>query len=143
MTHSDKGHYSNKHQKQDPDPAYAGEINAASSNGEISCAAAHKAAGALNLSPEKTGEQIDLLEFRITQCRLGLFGHSGSGKQFNPDISIGKDLETRLTAATVQGRISCKACWEIAAALNLKKLDVGSACEKMGLRIKPCQLGTF
>jgi hypothetical protein len=33
--------------------------------------------------------------------------------------------------------------WEIASRLGIQKLDVASACETMGVKIKPCQLGAF
>jgi len=40
-------------------------------------------------------------------------------------------------------KLSCAAAWEIAGSLNISRTKVASACEAMGIKIKPCQLGAF
>ena len=143
MTHKDEGHYSDKHSGEKIDKACADKLAQVSAKEEITCAAAHKAAQSLGVTPEQIGVQIDLLELRITECQLGLFGYAGTKKKLDPDIQIEKDLDRELDGRVIHKRISCSDCWDIAAAHKVKRLDIGSACEKKKVRVKPCQLGTF
>jgi len=143
MTHEDKGHYANKHQGKNIDETISNKINLLVDNGNLSCAAAHRIARELNISPRDIGVQTDLLEYRISQCQLGLFGYSSGKKKIDPDIEVSQNLMDALNKAACDNRISCSQCWEIASAMKMKKLDIGSACEKKDVRIKPCQLGAF
>jgi len=143
MTHEDRGHYAGKHPLQEIDPVVAEKMEKLKENNQITCAAAHRAASDLNRSPKEIGVQVDLMELRIIQCQLGLFGHTpGSGQQ-DKDIRVSGELKLRLESKTREGRISCKACWDIAKEFKMSRLDMGSVCKKIDLRIKPCQLGTF
>ncbi len=144
MTHSDKGHYANKHQGQKIDEKITSFIKSKAKNNEITCAAAHKAAEKLGgVSPGEIGIQIDLIEFRITMCQLGLFGYDGETKKIDPDFNLPSDMEEQIDAISKDGRISCLESWNIADSLKTKRIDVASGCEKKGLKIKPCQLGAF
>lgn len=143
MTHSDKGHYANKHQGQKIDEKISSLIKSKAKENNLTCAAAHKIARELEVSPIEIGIQADLLEFRITMCQIGLFGYQGGEKQIDPDFDIPSDMEAAIDKASDDGRLSCFDCWNIAKDLKAKKIDVASACEKKGLRIKPCQLGAF
>jgi hypothetical protein len=143
MTHSDKGHYANKHQGQKIDEKITSFIKSKAKDNEITCIAAHKAAEKLGVSPGEIGIQTDLLEFRITMCQIGLFGYKGGEKQIDPDFDIPSDMEAALDKANDDGRLSCFDCWNIAKNLKAKKIDVASACEKKEIRVKPCQLGAF
>lgn len=141
----DKGHkrFAEKHTNQKINQTIADKIHALSENGGITCSSAHQISKSLNHSPSEIGVQIDLLEFKITQCQLGLFGYRNGKKNINPEIAIPPELKNRLQNTTLDQKISCFLCWEIASDLKLKRLDIGSACEQMNIRIKPCQLGTF
>ncbi len=143
MAHEDKGHYANKHQGKSIDPIISKKINSLADDGNLTCSAAHKIGKDIGISASQIGVQTDLMEYRISQCQLGLFGYSPEKKRINPDIDISKDLMAALDKANIDGKISCSQCWEIAKALKITKLDLGSACEKKGIRIKPCQLGAF
>ena len=96
-----------------------------------------------NCSPKQIGTQADLLELRITQCQLGLFGHAKGKKNFNPDTHMTQELKDRILECQSDGTIACSTCWELAKEFKLSKLDMGSACEQLEIRIKPCQLGVF
>jgi len=143
MTHEDKGHYANKHQGKSIDETISKRIDSLADNGNVSCAAAHRTAKEFGLSPSDIGVQIDLMEYRISKCQLGLFGYSPEKKRIDPEIKISKDLQGQLDKANTLEHISCSKCWEIADKLKIKKLNIGSACEKKDIRIKPCQLGAF
>lgn len=143
MTHADKNHYAAKHPGAVIDEKTASLIREKSQDSNVTCAAAHKAAEELNVSPETIGVQADLMEFRIAMCQMGLFGYTGGSKQMDPEFDIPAAMEKAIQEADDDGRISCRTCWQMAEQLNAKRMDIASACEKMGIRIKPCQLGAF
>lgn len=143
MTHEDKGKFAEKHEGQNIDSEAAEKLRNLSENNKISCAAAHRAAAALNVSPEEIGIQIDLLELKIIECQIGLFGYRDTGKMLDESIIVAPELNEKLNQKSTHGRISCFDCWNIATELKTKRLTVGSACQKLQISIKPCQLGTF
>lgn len=143
MGHQDKGHFAAKHKEHRINEVVAEKIKAMANNEGITCSSAHQISKVLSLPPAEIGIQIDLLEFRITECQLGLFGYGNGGKKINPEITISPALGDRLEKAAVDGRLSCLSCWDIASDLKMKRIDMGSSCEKVNIRIKPCQLGSF
>ena len=142
MGHQDKEHFTTKHDNRQINETIAQKIKSLAQDNHLDCASAHKVAKTLNTTPSEIGVQIDLLEYKITACQLGLFGYSG-GKNLEPAIDISPELNERLDETSKDKRISCLECWTIARELKLKRLDIGSACEKKEFRIKPCQLGAF
>lgn len=143
MGHQDRGHYAKKHPGAQLNQALAQAILQASSNGILACASAHRLAKAQNCLPKEIGIQADLLELRISQCQLGLFGYTLDKKNFNPDAGITPELKDRIFDAQSGGRIDCKSCWDIAKEFKISRLNMGSVCERLEIRIKPCQLGVF
>jgi hypothetical protein len=143
MTHEDKGNYAGKHPDRTMDPVVAEKLGKLRDKNQITCAAAHRAASDLNLPPAEIGVQMDLMELRLVQCQLGLFGHSPESGTANKDFEVSDDLKQRLENTAKDGRISCKTSWDIAKEFKISRLDMGAACEKLKLRIKPCQLGAF
>lgn len=143
MTHEDAGHYAEKHQGIDLDKNIASMLKKKSDNGTISCAAIHAAAGLLGVSPIEAGIQADLMELRLVKCSLGLFGYGPGIKKINKDIEIPEPLNNELENNAENQRITCIKCWEIGKKLKIKRIDISSACEKKGFKIKQCQLGAF
>ncbi|OFZ62282.1 MAG: hypothetical protein A2328_06955 [Bdellovibrionales bacterium RIFOXYB2_FULL_36_6] len=143
MGHQDKGNFAAKHKAHRINVEIADRVKAMADNNNITCSSAHQISKILNLPPSEIGIQIDLLEFRITECQLGLFGYSNGKKKINPEIEIPGALDTLLEKSAVDNKIACLSCWAIAGDLKMKRLDIGSACEKKNIRIKPCQLGSF
>jgi len=143
MGHQDKGHFAAKHKDIQINKTISEKIRALADDNCLTCASAHQAGKALKISPSEIGVQTDLLEYRIEECQLGLFGYGNGKKRINPDIEISDDLNEQLDKVSKDGRISCLECWNIAKDLKIKRLDIGSACEKKNIRIKPCQLGAF
>lgn len=114
-----------------------------SREGKISCAEAHRIAKDTGAAPDIIGKLTDNLKLKLTHCQLGLFGHTPEQKRVAPASDISEDLRTAITGASEDGRISCKAVWDIALRMQASKQSVGNACEGMKIRIKPCQLGAF
>lgn len=144
MTHEDAGHYSAKHSPDTKlDPSIAEEIKGKAVDGSITCAAAHKIAGELGVSPAEVGVAIDLLEIRISRCQLGLFGYGPENKAVKPAQSVAPELAEAIKGTLVSNRITCLACWEIAERLGVARMDVSAACETLEVKISSCQLGSF
>jgi hypothetical protein len=112
-------------------------------NGELPCAVAFDIADKLKISPAAVGECADRLKISLVKCQLGLFGYMPEKKIINPALHVGLDLKTAIEAALVNGRLPCASAWAISKKLKIRKMDVSSAGEALGIKIKPCQLGAF
>lgn len=144
MAHQDKGKYFKKHPegtkvREDLKQEILKQVK----DNNIACRAAEKIAQKINLSLGEIGVGIDLLNFNIVQCQLGLFGFDSKQKSVGAATSVSPDLETAIRKAMVDNRLSCQSAWEIAERLNIKRLDVCAACENLKIKVKPCQLGAF
>ena len=144
MTHEDAGHYASKHPKGvEADPKIVEQIRQKLANNHISCAAAHAVAADLSVPPSQVGITIDLLEARIVKCQMGLFGYSPQKNIVKPAESVSSALKDALETKQKDKRISCEHCWKVAAQQGLQRLEVANACETLGMKVKPCQLGAF
>jgi hypothetical protein len=144
VTHKDAGKYSAKHPAGTrPDPVLAAAVEEVVEDGRIVCAVAHDLAEDLGIAPAEIGKTIDLLEYRISKCQLGLFGYQPDTKIVKPAETVSEELRQRLQNSAAGEQIPCTACWEIAKALGMQKIAVAAACQTLGLKVKPCQLGAF
>ena len=144
MPHEYAGHYSTKHpQGTPPNQAIAQALGQVAVDSRVTCTAAHAVAKKLGVAPAEVGKTADLLEIRVIECQMGLFGYSPEKRIVKPAESVESPLRERIEAATNDGRITCAACWKIAGDLGLAKMAVASACEAMGLKVKNCQIGAF
>ncbi len=146
MTREKGQKYSDKHgANAQADPRATDKIRESAKHEEITCAVAHQIAEDLNLSPAEVGKAIDLLEYRISKCQLGLFGY-GQGpdkKALKPKAPEDQNLEEAIRGALVDEKLSCLDAWRIASRFDVPKMAVSNACEALGIKIKPCQLGAF
>ncbi len=115
----------------------------AASHGELSCKAAFEAAAMYGLPPEQVGEFADRFGFHLTKCQLGLFGYPPQKKIVAPLESVDADLAAAIQAGMANNRLPCRNAWEIADRFHLPRMTVSAACETLGVKIKPCQLGAF
>lgn len=144
MTHEDEGHYRAKHPAGTQyDPAVAAALTERAADGRVTCTAAHEIATAFQVAPSEVGKTADLLEFRIVECQMGLFGYAPEKRIVKAPEHIDQPLREQLERYAANGRINCATCWKIAADLGLEKMAVSSACEGLGIKVKNCQLGAF
>jgi len=144
MTHEDAGHYAAKHAGgTKPAPGVAEAIRKKVRDGRITCAAAHKIATDLKMTPAEVGVTMDLMEICLNKCQMGLFGYTPDRRIVKPASDVSAKLETAIKKATVDGRIACLSCWEIAKDFKIAKIDVASACEALNIKVSSCQLGAF
>lgn len=110
---------------------------------KIACAAVFQITGELGADPAEAGRTLDLMDISIIKCQLGLFGFTPEKKVIKPAASVSDVMKSEVESRLADGRLPCAAAWEIAARLKVAKMDVASACETLGIKIKPCQLGAF
>ena len=125
------------------DPAVKEKIEKSARNGEVACAVAFQIADALGISPADVGKTLDLLELKLNKCQLGLFGYKPDKKAVKPKQPENRQMEEAVRNALVDGKLACRDAWSIARRFNVPKMTVSSACEALGIKIKPCQLGAF
>lgn len=136
--------YSEKHpQKTAVDPEVKNHIYQRSYDGKMACDVAFEIAAAQNISPHKVGITIDLLDIKITKCQLGLFGYKPKKRLLKLSSLADPNIEKAISAALVNGRLSCSRAWKIATQFNVSKITVSSTCEFLGIKISDCQLGAF
>ncbi len=110
---------------------------------KLPCAIAFDVAELLGVSPDEVGRAADLLELRLVKCQLGLFGYRPKKSIVKPAASVSPELEKAILAGLIDDRLPCKTTWKIAKRLGIQKMKVSAACDAMGIKIRPCQLGAF
>jgi hypothetical protein len=144
MTHEDKGHFSKKHPPdRKVDERVAAAVKSKVKDGAMACAVAFEIAESLSVPAEEVGFTLDSLEIKVVKCQLGLFGYAPVKRIVKPAERVAPDLEKAIRGALVKDRLPCVAAWALAEKRRLKKMDISSACETLGIKIRPCQLGTF
>ncbi len=144
MTHEDAGHYAAKHPPgTELNPSVAEAVKQKGAGDSLSCAAAHAIAGNLGIPPGDVAVTLDLMEVRINKCQMGLFGYKPEKKIVGPAENIPPELETAIKKQSINNRLTCLECWEIAETLETNKMDVSTACETLDIKINNCQIGAF
>ena len=144
MTRTKGQSFSDKHgPAASVDDSLKDKVAANAKSGEIPCAVAFKIADEINTSSAEVGKAVDLLDFRLAKCQLGLFGYKPDKKIVSPKYPDNPDLEHAIRAALRDEILSCRDAWEIARKFQISKMAVSAACEALKIKIKPCQLGAF
>jgi hypothetical protein len=126
-----------------PDSLIQAEIIKHAKNNELPCAVAFEIAKDLKMAADLVGMTVDLMNFRLIKCQLGLFGYHSQKKMIMPNTRIDSDLKDAVFKALINDQLPCKSAWEIAARFNIRKMAVGGFCEALKVKIKPCQIGAF
>lgn len=144
MSSSQESDFTTKHTAGDqPDKKIAEAIKKRSKDNELPCAVAFAIAKEIGVSAEDVGKTTDLLNFRLVKCQLGLFGYTPDKKIVQPTSSPDPALTAAIREAIKEDVLPCALAWDIADRLGVRKLTVSNACEALGIKIKPCQLGAF
>jgi len=112
-------------------------------NNELPCAVAFDIAGRLGISPGAVGEYADQMKLDLVKCQMGLFGYKPEKRIVKPADAVAPELETAIRNELVNDRLPCKSAWMLAKKFGIRKMAVSGACEKLGIKIKSCQLGAF
>jgi hypothetical protein len=147
MTHVEQGKYRGKHSEDKKlDERIADEINKVKKEERLACVAASRIADNLGVSMEAVGVAADLLEIKIEQCQLGLFGYGRTkGKHSIVELpeSVPAELEKSIREALADERLPCLVAWNIAGEHGVTKRAVCAAADKLGIKSSKCQLGVF
>ncbi len=144
MPHEFAGNFAAKHPPgTESDPVLAEAIEQKIKEGTLSCAAAHGIAQSANVPVAEVGKTVDLLNYRIVKCQMGLFGYSPGKKIVERAASVSPKLRDAIHDALVHNRLPCTDAWRIAEEFHISLLGLGAACENLRVKIKPCQLGAF
>ena len=129
--------------KRSVDAAIRARLEEETPKGTLSCAAAFRLAADLNQPPLEIGKAADLLEIRLVTCQLGLFGYAPEKKIVKPAATVEPALEEAIRGELQGGRLACRSAWDLAERFRIARMTVSAACEALGIKIKPCQLGAF
>jgi hypothetical protein len=125
------------------DPSIKEAVLKGSKEEKLPCAVAFKIAKELGVEVSEVGKTVDLLNFRLVKCQLGLFGYLPEKKIIKPQNTENQDLKDAISNALVDGRLPCKNAWDIASEFKIRKMTISSIVEAMKIKIKPCQIGAF
>lgn len=117
-------------------------MKAESTDGKIACGKVFELIKKYSFFPDITGFTLTQNKIKLNLCQLGLFGYP-EGKNIINCEKVSEELEDKIYFYLEDGKLPCAAAWNIASELNIKKLEVTAACEKLGFKINKCQLGAF
>eukprot|EP01008_Symbiontida_sp_HLA12_P002498 NODE_440_length_915_cov_2.494949_g432_i0.p1 GENE.NODE_440_length_915_cov_2.494949_g432_i0~~NODE_440_length_915_cov_2.494949_g432_i0.p1 ORF type:complete len:127 (-),score=33.43 NODE_440_length_915_cov_2.494949_g432_i0:386-766(-) len=119
------------------------EISGRIKNGGLACADAFDIAASLGVEPKQVGAAADSRDVSLTDCRLGLFGHSPDKKIVRPQQTSDRTLMDAIRDASGENGLDCAEAWKIAERFGIPKLKVAHICEGAGIKFRSCQLGAF
>jgi len=144
MTREDEGHFARKHGPHVRlQPEVREKIQEKVRDGQIACAVAFQVAEQLAAEPAEIGKALDLMEIKLMKCQLGLFGYATGRKQIEPQQPEVPGLAEAIESSLVDGKLPCIIAWQLARRFKVGKMTVAAACDSLGIKIKPCQLGAF
>ena len=144
MTHEKGQKFSAKHGPDaQADPAVKENVVKNAAQGELACAVAFKIAAKLGVTPAEIGKTVDLLDLKLCKCQLGLFGYKPDKKKVVAKPPESRQMEKAIRNSLTDGKLACADAWDIANRFKATKMGVSGACESLGIKIKPCQLGAF
>lgn len=126
-----------------PDDGVSEQFKQRFNKGEMPCASAFKASLEWNLPTGTVGLYADLHKVPITQCQIGLFGHGKGIKLIETLDQIDPEIEAAVREKTKENIISCEDVFFIAKEKKVSKVDVGSVCQTLHIKIKNCRFGAF
>lgn len=111
--------------------------------GELPCAVAFALAEELGVSPGVIGEYADKTGLRLVKCQLGLFGYEPEKKIVKPAETVSDELQKAIAGRLENNRLPCREAFSLAESFGVRKMEISGACETLGIKIKPCQIGAF
>ncbi|MBN1625738.1 MAG: hypothetical protein JW944_04375, partial [Deltaproteobacteria bacterium] len=125
------------------DPVLAEIIKNTASEGKLPCAVAFKIAEDAGATPAEVGVALALLDIKISKCRMGIFGYGKNKKFIKSMENVPPSMEKAIRENIRDAKITCRDAWNIAERLGTGKMEVASACERLGIKVSSCQLGAF
>ena len=144
MSHHPKTKFAHKHPSgTTADPAIKDALKAVAKEGQVTCAAAHRIANEMDVPTTAVGVAIDLMEYHLVKCQMGLFGYHPRKRIVTPDVNVDPAFKQMIMAQVQDRRLECAAAWQLAAHLEIPRMAVANMCEGLSIKIVRCQLGAF
>jgi hypothetical protein len=117
-------------------------------DGLLSCSTSFAIAKELDCAPIAVGQTADVLAIHLTSCQLGLFGYPGHAKGWEDakvaELPVHTGIEQALRdGRNEQGDINCLVLWRLADQLGVSRIHIGYLADRLGIKIRGCQLGAF
>jgi len=130
------------------DERVAAAISPRLEDGLLPCSVALAVAEEIACPPIMVGQTADVLAIRLTSCQLGLFGYPGHTKGWEAagiaELPVPAGLEQALGEGRKErGDIGCLELWRLAERFSVSRIHVGYLADRLGIRIRRCQLGAF
>lgn len=126
-----------------PNRTLVAEVEKRTPDGVLPCAVAFEIAKNLGVKPLEVGHAADQVRCKLVKCQLGLFGYSPEKKIVSAKLPADARIVEAIRTEAVDNRLPCATAWEIADRFRVRKMMVSAACEALGIKVKPCQLGAF
>ncbi len=131
-----------------PDESLAETVRGRTHKNKLTCASAFEIAKTRDIEPLLVGKAADVLQIELDLCQLGLFGYPGHSKGWESarvaELEVPAGLEEAIRSARdSKGELSCLGAWEVAAKFGIPRMQAGYLADKLGIRIRHCQLGAF
>jgi hypothetical protein len=117
-------------------------------DGVLPCSAAMEIPEELDCLSAAVGQTADALAIHLTRCQLGLFGYPGHAKGWESagvkDLPVPAGIEQALREGRdEQGDLRCLVLWRMAERFGVSRMQVGYLADRLGIKIRCCQLGAF
>jgi len=145
MTEQNRRCYSKKHAGKEIfiDEKFREHLLEEAKEGALICTRALLIAKELGIDPQQAGIYLDLLEVRIAECQLGLFGFTPVKRLVKKAETIDPAMRQLIEEAMENDCVPCESLLKIANSCNVSPMTLAGICEALDIHIKPCQLGAF
>ena len=120
-----------------------GAVTESLRQGHLPCPVAWRIAKDLDIPRIAVGAAMDKLGVRVTDCQIGFFKvdktpYKGDAPQPPPS-----ELAAALRELDTAGNLTCAEVFALASRLKTTPLTLADAANRLGLKIRACQLGCF
>ena len=118
-------------------------VSAAAKDGAVRCPAAWKLALDSGVSRLDVGAAIDRLGIRVTHCQLGCFQVEKASHDGQTAGPVDAEATRQVEALAEKGELTCSNVFSLAQELHASPGGVADAANRLGRKLKSCQLGCF
>lgn len=126
-----------------PDDKVSEQFKQRFNEGKMPCASAFSTAEEWGIPTRTLGLYADFHKFQITRCQIGLFGYGKGVKLVKKLDALDPEIEKAVRSRTQDNIMTCDDVFAIAKEMKVSKVDVGSVCQTLDIKIKKCRFGAF
>lgn len=118
-------------------------VEGAAQEGAVSCPAAWRLAKDEGVSRLDVGVTIDSLGIRVVDCQLGCFAVEKTALRAAEPPPADDEVGRRVEALSASGHLTCPNLFALARELHVVPAVVSDAANRLGRKLRGCQLGCF